>query len=128
MNEQRMKLAIGTFVLLGLLVLGVLVLLFGGMPTLFSEHERYTTILDKAEGVGPGTPVRLSGVPIGSVESVDLDPQTHKVRIVFLVRKKYPVTEDLEAVPIRSLLGDTTLDLLPRTSQSKPETLRDLGP
>lgn len=54
-------------------------LLTGGGTELFSPHTTLTTFVPDAAGLVQGSEVRLSGIPIGNVETVDvsgfLDPQ-----------------------------------------------------
>lgn len=123
MNPRRMRAAIGAFVALGLALLAVLVVLFGGVPTLFTPHYRYTVVLPNAPGVGNGTPVRRSGVRIGQVDTVELDNETGKVRVGILVRTKYTLHADEEPVLNRGLLGDTTIDFMPKPPNGKPAHL-----
>jgi len=120
MIERRMKVAIGGFVLMGILLLAVLVVLFGGKPTLFKAHNRYIITLSNAAGVAPGTPVRKAGVPIGTVESVQLDDSTGLVKIVVLIDKNVTIWDNEEAVLNSGLLGDTTLEIVPRESRHRP--------
>src|SRR5262249_40255964 len=89
MNEQRLRLRLGLFVLSGFLLLGGLITLFGSAPTLFQNRHGYTVCFPDAPGVAPGTPVRRSGVRIGEVESVELDDATGQVRVHVLIGKHY---------------------------------------
>lgn len=113
MNDTTLKFRIGVFVLASLVVLAVLVILFSGFPTLFSQHYRYTVVLPNAAGIGAGTPVRRSGVRIGEVENVELDNQNGLVRVAVLVNKKYVLRHDEQAVLSRNLLGETAIDFRP---------------
>lgn len=114
MSDRRMKSAIGAFVALALIVLVALVVMFGSVPTLFQSHDRYTVTLPSAPGVGPGTPVRRSGVPIGRVDTVELDNQSGRVRIGILIDKKYTIWDNEEPSLSRDLLGNTGIDFVPR--------------
>lgn len=114
MNDERKKMLIGAFVLMGGVLLMVLIVLFGGVPTLFQSHNRYTVSLSNAEGVGPGTPVRRSGVRIGTVDTIELDDATGKVKVGILIDKKYTIWDDLEPVLSRGLLGETSIAFMPK--------------
>ena len=110
MNDTTLKFRIGVFVLASLVILALLVILFSGFPSLFSQQYRYVVILENAAGVGIGTPVRRSGVRIGEVESVDLDNENGKVRVAVLINKKFILRHDEEAVLSRDLLGNSAID------------------
>lgn len=115
MNEQSMRFRLGLFVLAALMLLAVLIILFGGFPTLFKATSRYTVVFTDAPGVSPGTPVRRSGVRIGEVKSVDLDDATGKVRITLLLDKPHPLYQSDQATLVHGLLGgDTSIDFVPQ--------------
>ncbi|HEY8504608.1 MAG TPA: MlaD family protein, partial [Gemmataceae bacterium] len=81
MSERRLRLRLGLFVLAALAGLVFLLFLFGRAPRLFVPSSQYTVIFPEAPGVKPGTPVRRSGVRVGEVTDLDLDPQTGLVRL-----------------------------------------------
>jgi phospholipid/cholesterol/gamma-HCH transport system substrate-binding protein len=121
MNNRAMRVWLGSFVLAALLLLAVLVTLFGGFPDLFKTMSRYTVTFDYAPGVGPGTPVRRSGIRIGEVKSVQLDNDTGKVRVHILVDAQYTLRRKDQAVLVHGLLGgDTSIDFVPREGQEQP--------
>jgi ABC-type transporter Mla subunit MlaD len=92
-----------------------MVVMFGSVPTMFTSYNRYVVLLPRADGIGPGTPVRRSGVPIGRVESVELLDATGEVRIVILVEKKFTIWDNEEPVPTGNLLGgEHSIDFRPR--------------
>src|SRR5882724_825381 len=115
MAERRLKLRLGLFVAGTLLALGVLVVLFGGAPEFFSNKAKYTVLFPEAPGIGPGTPIRKSGVRIGEVTTVDLDPVTGQVRVAIAVNRKYLPRDSEEAHISKGLFsGDTSVDFLPK--------------
>ena len=67
MNEQAIRFRIGIFVLAALILLGVLIILFGGLPNYFKSSTNYTISFANAQGISAGTPVKRSGVKIGEV-------------------------------------------------------------
>jgi phospholipid/cholesterol/gamma-HCH transport system substrate-binding protein len=121
MNDTALKFRIGIFALATLVVLAVLVVLFSGVPTIFSPYNRYTVVLDDAAGIGPGTPVRRSGVRIGEVESLDLDDQTGEVRVAILVNKKHTIWSNEVAVVTRNPLGDAAIELQTEREEKSAE-------
>ncbi|OWK35785.1 MlaD family protein [Fimbriiglobus ruber] len=117
MAERRAKIRLGIFVGGSLLVLSALVVLFGGRPGILSNRVKYTLLFPEAPGVGPGTPVRKSGVRIGEVGGVDLDEETGQVRVAVEVEKKFmPRPTDEPAISRGILSGDTTIDFVPKSA------------
>ncbi len=117
MAERGLRLKLGFFLAGTLIVLAGLIVFFGRAPDLFSNKASYTVIFPETPGIGPGTPIRKSGVRIGEVTGVDLDPQTSQVRIQFRVDRKYLPRKNEEATITKGLLsGDAAIDFLPKLS------------
>src|SRR5581483_5247568 len=108
MNDQAIRFRIGVFVLASLLLLAVLIILFGGFPTLFRATTSYAITLQDAQGVGVGTPVRRSGVRIGQVSKIILDNETGKVRVLIQVDSGYILRRADQPTIIYGLLGGET--------------------
>ena len=116
MPDRATRLRLGAFVALGLLTLSLLVVLFGGAPTVFANRTKYTILFPEAPGVGVGTPVRKSGVRVGEVTRLDLDEESGQVKVSIELDKKFRPRESEDATISRGLLsGDTTLDFVPKT-------------
>lgn len=116
MADRTAKLRLGGFVAAALAALTGLTVLFGGAPQVFSNRARYLVTFGEAPGVGPGIPVRKSGVRIGEVSALDLDPDTGQVRVTVQVDKKYLPRTNEDATIFRGLLsGDTSVDFVPKT-------------
>ncbi len=106
---------LGVFMGASLLALVGLVVLFGGAPRVFSTDATYAILFPEAPGIGPGTPIRKSGVRIGQVTAIDLDPVTGQVRVRAAIERKYLPRKTDEAHITRGLLsGDTAIDFLPK--------------
>jgi phospholipid/cholesterol/gamma-HCH transport system substrate-binding protein len=115
MADRALRLRLGVFMGLTLVGLAGLVVLFGGSPQLFSSDAKYTILFPEAPGIGPGTPIRKSGVRIGQVTALELDPESGQVRVLIAVNRKYLPRHSEEAHITRGLLsGDTAVDFLPK--------------
>ncbi len=67
----------------------------------------------RADGVGPGTDVRVAGVKVGAVTSVDVDPKTMKAIVKMNVRKDIALPVDSTAqIQSDSLLGGSYIYVL----------------
>jgi phospholipid/cholesterol/gamma-HCH transport system substrate-binding protein len=121
MSEQRMRFWIGLFVLAACLLLGVLVTLFGSMPTLFTAHSNYTAVFSDATGLRVGTPVRRSGVRIGSVQRITLDDDTGEVRVEMAIERPHTLVRGEQPTIVQGLIGsDAAVDLLPVRRDDQP--------
>jgi phospholipid/cholesterol/gamma-HCH transport system substrate-binding protein len=125
MVERSLRLRLGVFVAGTLGILSLLVVLFGGSPTLFTSQAKYTVLFPEAPGITPGTPVRKSGVRIGQVSKLDLDEASGQVRVSIEVDPTHTPRSGEDAVITRGLLsGDTAIDFVPKTSAEGPITSR----
>ena len=87
---------------------------FGGFGGGGSGNAMYTASFRSAEGVGIGTDVRLAGVKVGSITSLELDPATFRAEAALSVDDAIVLPDDT-AVIISSegLLGGSFVELLP---------------
>lgn len=68
----------------------------------------------KAEGVGSGGDVRVSGVKVGTVRDVTLDPKTYQARVVMAIRQDVRLPEDSAAtIASEGLLGGAHIAIQP---------------
>jgi ABC-type transporter Mla subunit MlaD len=115
MNHRRLRLRLGLFVLIALLLLATLIVLFGSLPTFLGPTKQYTVRFTEAPGVSPGTPVRRSGVRIGAVRQVTLDDERGIVRVKIAIEPRFTLRHNEQATLISSLLGsDASIDFVPQ--------------
>ena len=105
MAERGMRLKLGAFIGGTLAVLAGLVVFFGRAPEFFSNKVRYAILFPEAPGIAPGTPIRKSGVPIGQVDSIDLDAETGQVRVAIRVDRKYLPRQSEDPIITRGILS-----------------------
>jgi phospholipid/cholesterol/gamma-HCH transport system substrate-binding protein len=115
MSERTQRFRLGLFVLVSLLLLGALVVMFGGAPGWFTRTNSYTILFSDAPGVASGTPVRKSGVKVGEVSTVELDNETGQVRVTVRLDPKFtPRNTDEPTVTRGLIVNDTAIDFIPR--------------
>jgi phospholipid/cholesterol/gamma-HCH transport system substrate-binding protein len=95
MNAARIA-RIGLSVALVTLLIGgvVIAVQFAG-PI---DKTRITAYFDNSNGIYPGDEVRILGVPVGKIETIE--PQPQRAKITFWVDAKYKVPADAKAVII----------------------------
>lgn len=70
--------------------------------------------LDKVDGLGAGTDVRLAGVKIGSVSDLTLDPKTYLVTVHMTIRNDVKIPDDSSLqVTSAGLLGSSYISITP---------------
>ncbi len=72
----------------------------------------------KADGIGTGGDVRVSGVKVGTVESVALDEETFQAKITFAMRNGVKLPSDSSAkIASDGLLGGAYVSIEPGGSE-----------
>jgi ABC-type transporter Mla subunit MlaD len=112
-DDRRKSFWIGIFVLGAFVLLGALVVMFGSLPSMFQARERYTVKFNDAPGIGPGTPVRRSGVRVGEVESVRLEEDGIVVVRLGVTPTFRPRKSDKPTLYTGLIGGDASIDFIP---------------
>lgn len=106
------ELRVGVFVLAGLFLLAVAIFYVTGAGTLGPKY-RLITYLPEVEGLGTGAPVRLDGVAVGDVQSIQLTPHpqdgAHNITLVMRISKKFQNdirTDSTASLITEGLLGN----------------------
>jgi phospholipid/cholesterol/gamma-HCH transport system substrate-binding protein len=102
---------VGAFVLAGLTAMGAVIFLIGDERQLFRSKTAYSTAFEDVQGLRRGSPVRMGGVDIGTVVSVDYasaanDKDIH-VRLSISVDDARRIRKDsIATIEGKGLLGD----------------------
>lgn len=73
---------------------------------------------DSVEGLHEGSPVKISGVVVGSVQNIRLDKEGYSAIVSFSVDKSIPLPRDtVAAIVSESLLGGKLLTLIPGSEE-----------
>lgn len=128
-TKQRYRLRVGLFVLLGMGIIAGLILAFTSAPRILKSRNTYYAEFPTAPGIGPGTPVRRSGVNVGEVQAIKLDPRTGVVRLVLRIDPDFPPRTEEDVTILTNLIsGDATVDFVPREPQKLPLDLGEALP
>ncbi|MEV0296776.1 MCE family protein [Nocardia sp. NPDC050710] len=101
------KAGIAIGLIAALVAVGVLWWLFDRLNT-----TKITAYFDRSVGIYEGSDVRILGVPVGSVDSVE--PMGDQVKVVMSVDRKYDVPADAQAAQITpSVVSDRYIQLTP---------------
>lgn len=104
------QLRVGLMAVLAMILLGVLVFLLSGSTGFFSKTVVVYTYMDDSSAMTKGSAVRLNGILVGKVSSIDLSGENKPNRIV---RMSIEVAEDkLTVIPQDSLVSVGAENLL----------------
>ena len=125
MNDRQTEFRVGIVILATLLVLGILIVFFGELPSFSRDQYTLTIRFDEAPGVTVGTPVRKSGILIGRVDLVDLTD--NGVEVTALIDRNRKLTDgEVCRISTNNILGgDATLEFVPSSKPSTGDILQD---
>ncbi len=91
LSRATKEVSVGAFVSLGLILFAVGVMAISKERRLFARKVAYWTSFENTGGLAQGSPVRLVGVQIGSIDSIDFpeDPRETKIKVGFTVDQAY---------------------------------------
>ena len=107
---------VGAFVLAGLICIGVVIFLIGDDKQMFSDRVYYKTTFNDVQGLKRGSPVRMGGINVGTVEALGYggNPKDSLiyVEISIVAPEAVRIREDTVAsITGKGLLGDKMLVL-----------------
>jgi phospholipid/cholesterol/gamma-HCH transport system substrate-binding protein len=111
-NYSGAEVSVGAFVVAGALSLGYLSLSIGGLRATRPAHYAVTARFASVGDLGQGAPVKLAGVPVGSVERITLRDYTAETQLEILESVKLP-TDTIASVRSNGLLGSEYVSLSP---------------
>jgi ABC-type transport system involved in resistance to organic solvents, periplasmic component len=114
MAYRAWEVALGALVMAAAVVFVAFALRTTG--TVLTDAQGYTLYASfrSAEGVRPGTEVRLAGVKIGTVSSLTLDPLDFRARLAITMDPSLELPADSTIqVASEGILGGTFVEILP---------------
>lgn len=117
------QLKVGIVILLAIAGILVAILNLNEGMSVFAPRSSFRAHLDDSQGIKVGAPVRMSGVDVGNVKGITIEPANRKVAVQFTVSNEVrPLLRNDAAVLIRpmGLLGDKYLEILPGSPKQPP--------
>lgn len=121
--KDRDQAAVGTVTIV-MIVLGLLVAFNADDLPIIGGGTTYTAEFTESAGLRPGNEVRLAGVKVGAVRSVEL--ARNKVVVDFRVKDVSLGDRSTVSIEIKTLLGDKYLAI--SSAGSRPQTANDTIP
>ena len=120
MSHSRLEIKVGVFVLTGLVLLAALALLFSKGATFYQQTFALRLKSTNVGGIKAGANVLVSGVPVGRVSSVGLDPDGKSVTIQLKIFQKYRIFDDARfEIEQFGFLGDQFIVIYPGANQGR---------
>ena len=124
MKQSNIELSVGAFVLLGsrryhwFAVQAGAGVAIGGST--YEVNARFTNI----GGLKPGSQVFIAGVPVGSVEKIDLDSQYAAIVHLNVKQDVHLPSDTIASIKTSGLIGDKYIALAPGADEQKPASRR----
>ncbi len=119
MDERNQEFRVGVMAVVAIAAAILMVFKFGELGNRWKSGTRISIIMPDATGVFSETPVRMSGIRIGHVESLKLVAEGRGVMAQVLIDSEFTFRNDSVARISRSLLGDGAIEIIPG-SQGNP--------
>ena len=115
MERTTLDLWVGIFVVAGLAALAVLALKVGNLSTYnMSETYQLQAYFSNIGGLKSQASIKSSGVLIGRVAQISLDPKRYEAKVTMTIDKRYQFPKDTFANILTSgLLGEQYIGLIP---------------
>lgn len=106
--------AVGIFVLIGLICLGYLTIKLGKMEIFGSNSYTVNAQFSSVSGLRNGANVEISGVQVGRVSGIELDPETYLAKISMKINNNIVLSDDtMASIKTSGLIGDKFVELTP---------------
>lgn len=106
--------AVGIFVLIGLICVGYLTIKLGKMEVFGSSSYTVAAQFSSVSGLRNGASVEISGVQVGRVSAIDLDPETFLAKISMKINNNIVLSDDtMASIKTSGLIGDKYVELTP---------------
>jgi virulence factor Mce-like protein len=118
MENSKQGLKVGIFAVVALVIGAVLILNFSKSSGPWTPQIHVTVESSEVGGLTAGAKVMMSGVPVGSVESLDLGADGRKVLIHCAILKKYRIHRDAKIeIQQSGFLGDQYVSITPTQNE-----------
>lgn len=112
MRKFDLELAVGFFLLIGILCLAYISIKLGRLEVVGGGHYSLYADFVQAGGVKPGSSVEIAGVEIGRVKSVRLE--NYEAKVELLIDGKVAIQEDaIASIRTKGLIGEKFVQIMP---------------
>jgi phospholipid/cholesterol/gamma-HCH transport system substrate-binding protein len=114
MKNSSVEIAVGIFVIIGMLCVGYLTVKMGKLEWFGSDLYPVVARFQSISGLKTGANVEMAGVEIGKVESIDLDLERQVAVVTMRIQKRIELSEDVIAsIKTAGIIGDKYIKLTP---------------
>jgi phospholipid/cholesterol/gamma-HCH transport system substrate-binding protein len=116
MKRLDLELAVGLFIIAGIICLGYLSIRLGRLEVLGSKGYEIDAMFSNSGGLKSGSDLVIAGVNVGSVKSIVLD--NYQARVTLNVSENIKIQEDaIASIKTKGLIGEKFVEITPGGSE-----------
>jgi phospholipid/cholesterol/gamma-HCH transport system substrate-binding protein len=116
MKKIDLELAVGLFIIAGILCLGYLSVKLGKMEIMGERGYEIYGVFSNIGGLKVGSSIEIAGVNVGRVKSIVLND--YQARVVLNFPKELTIQEDaIASIKTRGLIGEKYIEITPGGSE-----------
>ena len=116
MKKIDLELAVGLFIIAGILCLGYLSVKLGKMEIMGERGYEIYGVFSNIGGLKVGSSIEIAGVNVGRVKSIVLND--YQARVVFNFPEELTIQEDaIASIKTRGLIGEKYIEITPGGSE-----------
>lgn len=113
MKRFDLELAVGFFLIVGIVALGYISIKLGKLEVIGDQGYTVTATFAKAGGIKAGAVIEIAGVEIGKVRGIRLDEQ-YQALVEMVIRREVHLQEDaIASVRTKGLIGEKYIQVSP---------------
>ena len=114
MKHLNVEVAVGAFMVVGLLCLGYLAVRLGDLGVFKQDTYEITGKFVSVSGLKEGAFVEIAGVRVGKVSKIDLNVDELLAEVSMTIAAQYPVQDDaIASVRTQGIIGDKFVKIAP---------------
>jgi phospholipid/cholesterol/gamma-HCH transport system substrate-binding protein len=116
MKKFDIELAVGLFILAGIVCLGYLTIRLGKMEVIGSKGYDLQAVFSNSGGLKTGSGILIAGVDVGRVKSITLE--NYQARVVMNLSSSVKIQEDaIASIKTKGLIGEKYIEITPGGSE-----------
>ncbi len=116
MKKIDTELAVGLFILAGIICLGYLTIRLGKMEVIGSKGYDLYAVFSNSGGLKTGSGIQIAGVDVGQVKSITLE--NYQARVVMNLNSSVKIQEDaIASIKTKGLIGEKYIEITPGGSE-----------
>ncbi len=117
MKRENLEIAVGIFVLIGILALAYLSFRLGKIDMFQTGYYTVYAEFDKVGGIKKGSVVEIAGVPVGSVERLTLNNKYQAVVELKILNSIKLPEDSIASIRTKGLIGEKYVQITPGGSE-----------